>query len=156
MDILRRKDVYNHEASELLKDADEYGPPARWSGHGCEAAGLAPGSMVYAHHLVPLAAHFGTQDVTCAAVPEGPGAAAEIAEALEASGEAPAPDMSVNWVIATVPHGGWQCPRWRFPHVHSLIVMGTPEDIRETLRSYEEVHARRRQVGTGRAALRQA
>ncbi len=51
MEILRRKDVYDHEAARSPADAEEYGPPARWYGHGCAAAGFAPGSVVYAYYL---------------------------------------------------------------------------------------------------------
>ncbi len=68
--------------------------------------------------------------------------AAAIAAALEAAGEAPAPDMGDDWVIATFPHGAWQCPQWPFPHVHSLIVIGTPQEIRKVRRDYEDGMAR--------------
>lgn len=137
MQILRRKDVPDYEAAALLEDAEEYGPAARWYGTGCAAAGFAPGSVVYAYYLKQVAGYVGTQDVTCAG--DDPAA---IAAALEADEVAPGPDMGEEWVIATFPHGEWQCPQWPFPHVHSLIAIGTPREIRKAMRDYEEGMAR--------------
>ena len=137
METLRRKGVYNHEAAEFLQDAEQHGPPARWYGRGCQAAGFGQGSQVHAYYLNLIAGHLGTQDVTCPG--DDPAA---IAAALEASGEAPAPDMGEDWMIATFPHGAWQCPQWPFPHVHSLIVMGTPADIRRAIRDQQEATSR--------------
>lgn len=135
VEILRRKDVYNHEAGEHLQIAQENRAPARWYGSGCAQAGFTPGSEVYPYYLVPLAGHFGCQDITC---PGGGGAVADIASALEAHEVAPAPDMDDAWVIAAVPHDAYQCPRWPFPHVHCLVVMGTPAEVRRAMRDHED------------------
>lgn len=137
MEILRRKDVLDCEAAALLQDAEEYGPAARWYGRGCAAAGFTPGGVVYAYCLKQVAGYVGTQDVTCPG--EDPAA---IAAAVEADEVAPAPDMGDEWVIATFPHADWQCPQWPFPHVHNLIVTGTPREIRRTRRDYEDGMAR--------------
>ena len=139
VEILRRKDVYTHEAGEHLQIAQENLEPVRWYGSGCARAGFTPGSEVYPYYLVPLAGHFGCQDITC---PGEPGAGAGIASALEAAEVAPAPDMGHDWVMAAVPHDAHQCPRWPFPHVHVLVVMGTPADIRRAMRDHEEGLAR--------------
>ena len=50
--------------------------------------------------------------------------------------------MGDEWVIATFPHGAWQCPQWLFPHVHNLIAIGTPQEIRKVRRDYEDGMAR--------------
>jgi hypothetical protein len=50
--------------------------------------------------------------------------------------------MDDDWVIATVPHADYECPGWLFPHVHCLIVMGTPSGIRTVLRDYQDAMAR--------------
>lgn len=142
MEILRRKDVFNHEAGEFLEIADQVRQPARWHGRGCAPAGFAPGSVVYPYYLVPLAAHFGTQDVTCAVAECSPAAAAEVATTLQETAVAPAPDMGDDWVIAAFPHDAYQCQGWPFPHVHALIVMGTPPDIRRAIRDHEDGMAR--------------
>ena len=137
MGILRRKDVHWTEAIALLHDADEYGPAAWWLGSGCAAAGIQWGTPVSAYYLQPLASHFGAQDVTCHG--DDPEATAA---ALEASGEAPAPDMGDHWVIATFPHGEWQCRQWPFPHVHNLILMGTQAEILRAFREHQDAMSR--------------
>jgi hypothetical protein len=45
-------------------------------------------------------------------------------------------------VIAPFPHDAYRCPAWLFPHVHCLVVMGTPADIRRAMRDHEEGVAR--------------
>lgn len=139
MQILRRKDIYNHEAGDLLRATEDAGQAGRWYGRGCAQAGFAPGSVVYSYYLGPLAGHFGGHDVTCAGEPD---AAADIAGALEASGEAPAPDMGDDWVMAAFPHDAYQCRGWPVPHVHCVIIMGSPAEIRRAFREHEEAMSR--------------
>ena len=113
--------------------------PARWYGSGCSQAGFTPGSVVYPYYLVPLAGHFGCQDITC---PGEPRAVAEIASALEAHEVAPAPDMGDDWVIAAVAHDAYQCRGWLVPHVHCVILMATPREVRRAMRDYEDAMSR--------------
>lgn len=138
MEILRRKDIYNHEAGELLRIAEDIGQRGRWHGSGCAQAGFDPGSVVYGYYLIPLAGQIGGHDVTCAGEPD----AADIASALEATGVGPAPDMGGEWVIATFPHGAFECAGWLLPHVHAVIIMATPADIRRTLRDFQDALTR--------------
>jgi hypothetical protein len=72
MEILRRKDVYNHEANERLTVALATRDLPRWYGRGCVKAGFAPGSVAYPYYLVPLAGHYGCQDVTVTGAPGSP------------------------------------------------------------------------------------
>lgn len=141
MQILRRKDIYNQEAGELLAVAEQPGQPARWYGRGCGAAGFAPGSVIYPYYLLPLAGLIGAQDVTCAPSPDGPADAAQMAAALEASDPGPAPNIGDGWVIATFTHNAWQCAQWPSPHVHCAILMDTPAGVRKAWREYGEAYA---------------
>jgi hypothetical protein len=139
MEILRRKDIYHHEAGELLRIGEDTQQRGRWHGGGCAQAGFDPGSVAYGYYLLPLAGQIGGHDVTCTGEP---GSAADIARALEASGVGPAPDMGGDWVIAMFPHDGYQCAGWLVPHVHAVIIMAAPAGIRRTLREYYEAMSR--------------
>ena len=50
--------------------------------------------------------------------------------------------MGNDWVVAAFPHDAYQCRGWLFLHVHCLIAMGTPADIRRAMRDYEEAMSR--------------
>jgi hypothetical protein len=137
MEILQRKDVYNHEAAELVRIGESTDRPGRWYGRGCAQAGFAPGSVVYAYYLEPLAGLCGSHDVTCAGED-----AAEAAAELQATDVGPAPNMGDDWVIAAFPHDADQSCGWTSSHVHCLIVMGTPAEIGRAFRDHEEAMSR--------------
>jgi hypothetical protein len=50
--------------------------------------------------------------------------------------------MCDGGVIATFPHDAYQCRGWVLPHVHCLIVMGTPSGTRMALRDYYDAMSR--------------
>jgi hypothetical protein len=124
--------------------------PGRWEGHGCHAAGLTPRCEVTADELADLVTAFGAWDIRCASGDElttrfdntededertrlrwrCTRTAILTLESLEKRRVTPGhQDIGAAWVIAMFYEDNDDQTMQPRPHVHAIVLNGTPTEI---------------------------